>query len=64
MVVKHTSASEVVTMTDLCSTSGSILNTRPKATAPLIIPAYEINTKSLSLIPDLYPNILQNLFEL
>ena len=46
-------------MTERLATEESILSTRPNATAPLIIPAYEMNTRSLNLIPDLYPNILE-----
>lgn len=52
-VVTTTKANEVVTITDLLATSSLILSTRPKATAPLIIPAYDIKIKSLNLMPDL-----------
>ena len=57
-VVITTSEREVVTMTSLLGTSSSILRTRPKATAPLIIPAYEMKTSSFKGIPELYPNKL------
>lgn len=51
-----TNVNDVVTITDLFATVLSILKTRPKATAPLIIPAYEIKNNCLKEIPDLYPN--------
>lgn len=58
-VVTTTRVRDVVTMTGLWVTDLSILNTNPNATAPLIEPAYAINSKSLSLTPGLYPNILK-----
>ena len=60
-VVNTTNANDVVTITDLLATEEGILSTRPKATAPLIIPAYEMKMRSLNLIPDLYPNSSRNL---
>jgi len=57
--VKTTNPKAVVTITDLFVTLLSILKTRPKATAPLIVPAYEIKTRSLNLMPDLYLNNLK-----
>ena len=45
-VVNMTRASDVVTITDLFGDVPSILSTRPKAMAPLIIPAYQMNNYS------------------
>jgi hypothetical protein len=53
--VNTTRLRAVVTITGLFSTDLSILNTSPNATAPLMSPAYEIKTKSLSLMPEAYP---------
>ena len=51
--VKQTNIKQVVTITDLWVILGSILNTNPIATAPLIIPANEI--KKISWFIPKYP---------
>lgn len=56
-----TSVREDVTITERLSMApSSILRTRPKATAPLIMPAYAIKSKSFKERPDLYPKSLNS----
>ena len=59
-VVAMTKEREEVTMTYRLGMLSSILSTRPKATAPLIIPASAMKHKSLRESPDLYLNNLVN----
>ena len=52
-VVKATILKAVVTITGLLTIELSILRTRPKATAPLIMPAKEMKISSFVVMPDL-----------